>query len=167
MTEPAFVQSMSNAPCAHCGEPLEPGMDRCGSCGRKASADADRRGDAGGSSLERPCPFCGESVKRTAVICRFCRSSLVTLPSEPHGTRGGNLLGIVGLVLALVGWPVLWWSWIPAAILFLAAVLVGRTARANREASGIVGVAQATAFMGLGASVMLIYFNVITSGWRP
>ncbi|MDA8165237.1 MAG: hypothetical protein M0017_09455 [Desulfobacteraceae bacterium] len=43
----------------------------------------------------RPCPFCGEKIKKAAIFCRFCRHEL---PSAASGKK--NHLGLISALTA-------------------------------------------------------------------
>jgi hypothetical protein len=54
----------------------------------------------------RPCPYCGEKIKKIAVFCRYCRHELLPVPAP----RRGN---------AVVGW---------APVIMATALIVGSAA---------------------------------------
>jgi len=79
----------------------------CPYCGTYADVDADLEGkdyecqgcaevSTAVVATERVCPFCGETVKFKAQICRFCRKQLPPMSqrmSNPGGIPPGQMIG--------------------------------------------------------------------------
>jgi len=77
--------------CAQCGAALKVDRDKAGRSGRcprcgasirvpeaQSESPARQEADPSTQSDEKPCPYCGETIKATATVCRFCRMNLET-----------------------------------------------------------------------------------------
>ncbi len=58
--------------------------------------------EAGGKAERVSCPFCAEMIMPEAVVCRFCGRHL----SGGAKRRRRNLPALIGLILAILAWPV-------------------------------------------------------------
>lgn len=63
----------------------------------------------------RPCPFCGELIQPSAVVCRFCGREVPPVPGQaglPRSTRflvGVLVLAVLGAALSQCHYESLWW----------------------------------------------------------
>lgn len=60
-----------------------------------ASREQQRNADLVAAAEMRSCPVCAERIQRAATVCRYCRTAVAPLPSNPGSTsayRTGSAL---------------------------------------------------------------------------
>ena len=95
--------------CHHCGAQNADGREACQSCGKRFDALPSSNPDA-----TKVCPYCAETIKAAATVCRFCQRDLTTptavspptvnaaaQPTKPKGMGCGT--GLIVLAVIVIG----------------------------------------------------------------
>jgi predicted RNA-binding Zn-ribbon protein involved in translation (DUF1610 family) len=117
---------------------------------------------AAGGGGTKPCPFCGESILRSARKCKHCKSMLLG-PATPAGQRfqgrrrkraASSNEGTTALVLGILAF------FICGPILAPMAILYGNSARRKpgQETAGIIGMVLGIIYLVLFVLVILLVF---------
>ena len=84
--------------CPHCNQQMEAeegwlGMQtECPHCKQIITIENSEFPQVVGSAVqvessiraEKPCPFCGQPIKKEAIICKYCKRDLTGIPSKPQ-----------------------------------------------------------------------------------